>query len=135
MTKTADPNIEFLLQEFSARLTELVERRTIERLQVAAAALIGSNPDNPSRAARAPRAPYGTKRTPYVRECPVPGCKNPPAPAFGMVCSQHKDLPKAEIKKYREARALEKKAKATPQAAIPSPAANGKPRKRPAIPA
>jgi len=23
---------------------------------------------------------------------------------FGMVCAKHKDLPKAEIKKYREAR-------------------------------
>jgi hypothetical protein len=124
MTKTADPNIEFLLQEFSARLTELVERRTIERLQAAAAALIGGSPE---RAARAPRAPY-------VRACPVPGCKNPPAPAFGMVCSQHKDLPKAEIKKYREARALEKKAKTAP-ALPPNGQSKSGPRKRPAIPA
>jgi hypothetical protein len=35
---------------------------------------------------------------------PVPGCNNPAAPVFGMVCKDHKDVPKATIKKYREAR-------------------------------
>ena len=33
------------------------------------------------------------------------------APVYGMVCAQHKDVPKAKIKKYREARRA-KKAKA-----------------------
>jgi hypothetical protein len=28
----------------------------------------------------------------------------PPAPVFGMVCAKHKDLPKMEIRKFREAR-------------------------------
>jgi hypothetical protein len=36
--------------------------------------------------------------------CPVPGCKNPAAPIFGMVCADHKDVPKAKIKEYREKR-------------------------------
>ena len=36
--------------------------------------------------------------------CPVPGCTNPAAPVFGMVCAKHKDVPKAQIKKYRETR-------------------------------
>ena len=36
--------------------------------------------------------------------CPVPGCKNPAAPVFGMVCRDHKGVSKAKIKKYREAR-------------------------------
>ena len=40
--------------------------------------------------------------------CPVPGCKNPAAPVFGMVCAKHKDIPKAQIKKYREARRAKK---------------------------
>ena len=40
--------------------------------------------------------------------CPVPGCKNPAAPVFGMVCAKHKDVPKAQIKKYREARRAKK---------------------------
>jgi hypothetical protein len=35
-----------------------------------------------------------TKRAP--RLCPVPGCKNPGAPAFGMMCKVHKDIPKVE---------------------------------------
>ena len=41
--------------------------------------------------------------------CPVPGCKNPAAPVFGMVCAKHKDLPKAKIKQYREARRAKKR--------------------------
>jgi hypothetical protein len=40
--------------------------------------------------------------------CPVPGCKNPAAPVFGMVCSAHKDVPKRQIAKYREARRAKK---------------------------
>ena len=44
--------------------------------------------------------------------CPVPGCKNPAAPVFGMVCAKHKDVPKAQIKKYREARRAKKMKKA-----------------------
>ena len=40
--------------------------------------------------------------------CPVPGCKNAAAPVFGMVCSKHKDVLKAKIKKYREARRAKK---------------------------
>jgi hypothetical protein len=38
----------------------------------------------------------------------VPGCKNTAAPVFGMVCGKHKDMPKAKIKKYREARKAQK---------------------------
>jgi hypothetical protein len=45
--------------------------------------------------------------------CPVPGCKNPAAPVFGMACAKHKDVAKAKIKKYRTARRTKKlKAKA-----------------------
>jgi hypothetical protein len=39
-----------------------------------------------------------------IQLCPVPGCNNRAAPVFGMVCAKHKDLPKAEIRKFREAR-------------------------------
>jgi len=47
-----------------------------------------------------------------IQLCPVPGCPNRAAPVFGMVCSKHKDLPKASIKKYREARRAKKAKKA-----------------------
>ena len=38
----------------------------------------------------------------------MPGCKNPAAPVFGMVCAKHKDVAKTKIKKYREARKANK---------------------------
>ncbi|HET6146354.1 MAG TPA: hypothetical protein VFH68_02395 [Polyangia bacterium] len=44
------------------------------------------------------------RRKAPIQLCPVPGCTNRAAPVFGMVCAKHKDLPKAEIRKYREAR-------------------------------
>jgi hypothetical protein len=46
--------------------------------------------------------------------CPVPGCKNPAAPVFGMVCADHKNVPKAQIKKYREQRRADKVKAKTP---------------------
>jgi hypothetical protein len=39
-----------------------------------------------------------------IQLCPVPGCTNRAAPVFGMVCAKHKDLPKLEIRRFREAR-------------------------------
>jgi hypothetical protein len=44
------------------------------------------------------------RRKAPIQLCPVPGCSNRAAPVFGMVCSKHKDLPKPEIRKFREAR-------------------------------
>jgi hypothetical protein len=38
----------------------------------------------------------------------VPYCRDVAAPVFGMVCAKHKDLPKAKIKAYREARRAKK---------------------------
>lgn len=39
-----------------------------------------------------------------IQLCPFPRCKNRAAPVYGMVCGDHKDVPKAKIAKYREAR-------------------------------
>jgi hypothetical protein len=44
------------------------------------------------------------KRQPQL--CPVPRCKGVAAPVYGMVCKRHKDVPKAKIAKFREARRL-----------------------------
>jgi hypothetical protein len=52
------------------------------------------------------------KRAP--RLCPVPGCPNKGAPVFGMMCKDHKGLPKAEQKRLFAER----------RAATQSPAAN-----------
>ena len=70
-----------------------------------------ADPPRPGAAAQESRV-FAVAR-PFARQprkkrakqlCPVPGCKNPAAPVFGMVCSKHKDIPKAKIKEYREAR-------------------------------
>lgn len=50
------------------------------------------------------RPPGRPRKKPPIQLCPVPGCSNRAAPVFGMVCSKHKDLPKAEIRKFREQR-------------------------------
>jgi hypothetical protein len=64
-------------------------------------------------AAFASGRPAGRRRRKApIQLCPVPGCTNRAAPVFGMVCAKHKDLPKSEIKKYREARRAQRKAAA-----------------------
>lgn len=35
-----------------------------------------------------------------VVHCPVPGCEGVAAPVFGMVCSFHRDMPRAKIARY-----------------------------------
>ena len=64
-----------------------------------------------------------------IQLCPVPGCTNRAAPVFGMVCSKHKDLPKAEIRKFREARRA-KRDKAKGAAPATKAQARRKPAKR-----
>jgi hypothetical protein len=119
MATTSRPiDIRTLVQNFVTSLVAAVEQTTTQRIQ--AALMNGVNgaplrrgpgrpPKNPLFAASvlAPARLPGKKRPKQL--CPVPGCKNPAAPVFGMVCAKHKDMPKTKIKEYREAR---KKAKA-----------------------
>jgi len=49
-----------------------------------------------------------TRRKAAPQLCPVPGCKNRAAPIFGMVCGDHRKVPKAKIKAYRAARKAKK---------------------------
>jgi hypothetical protein len=44
--------------------------------------------------------PYITRKPRAIVYCPVPGCKGVAAPVFGMACSLHKDVPRAEIALY-----------------------------------
>jgi hypothetical protein len=63
------------------------------------------------RALRFWRGEGGGRHPPPARSSvPVPGCKNVAAPIYGMVCSEHKDVPKAKIKQYRAARKAAKAA-------------------------
>jgi hypothetical protein len=122
MATTSRPiDIRALVQNFVTNLAAAVEQTTTQRIQ--AALMNGVNgvplkrgpgrpPKNPlfvgAPALTAARAP-GKKRPKQL--CPVPGCKNPAAPVFGMVCAKHKDLPKAKIREYRDARKAKAEAK------------------------
>jgi hypothetical protein len=69
------------------------------------------------------------RRKAPIQLCPVPGCTNRAAPVFGMVCSKHKDLSKAAIRKFREARRA-KKDKAEGKASATTTKARRKPKAR-----
>jgi hypothetical protein len=108
-----------LVDQFAASLSDLLERTSIERARQAVLSAFGGNA--PAPAARRGRPPGSgrvaaavavngaattrkrRKKAP-IQLCPVPGCKNRAAPVFGMVCSKHKDLPKAKVRAFREAR-------------------------------
>lgn len=97
-------NLESLVDEFTKRLVGIIESQTLERARHAVeSALGGKRPGRPSKVS-AIILGGKPKRTLPKQLCPVPGCRNAAAPVFGMVCSAHKDVPKAKIKKYREAR-------------------------------
>lgn len=109
-----DVNVTALIQAFARDLVAAVEASTVERIQSALAGAFGApakrRPGRPPRQTSAVAAPVAAKTKRPKQLCPVPGCKNPAAPIFGMVCAKHKDVAKATIKKYRAAR----KAKAAP---------------------
>jgi hypothetical protein len=65
-------------------------------------------PDGSTLALLKTSAPNKVRRKGPLQLCPVPYCRNPAAPIFGMVCSKHKDIAKSKIRKYREARKAKK---------------------------
>jgi hypothetical protein len=139
MTETA---LRSIVGDFVNQLSAALEAQILSRVQTVVLSALGTpvkrGPGRPPKnalpslsvsvaSARAPRK-AGPKQL-----CPVPGCKNPAAPVFGMVCREHKGLPKAKIKAYREARreakgngvakpAKSSTAQAAPKAAAPAKA-------------
>jgi hypothetical protein len=110
-----------VVEQFVSRMSSMIEQDALARAREAILSAFGG--DAPvglslrggrgrGRAlllARGPGRPPGSKsrkqrRKGPIQLCPVPGCTNRAAPVFGMVCSKHKDLPKTEIRKYREQR-------------------------------
>lgn len=121
MAKTSSPpsaaSLQFLIDQFVKELSAAVEGATMARIQTAIGRAVGNGggvlprrrgrpPKNPFLAAVA-QAPVRALRAPK-QLCPVPDCTNPAAPVFGMVCSEHKDVPKSKIRQYRAARRAEK---------------------------
>jgi hypothetical protein len=112
MPKKSD--IQAVVQQFVDSLSSLIEQDAVSRAREAVLQAFGSRA--PAGALRSVgQAKLGgvgqlarKRRKGPIQLCPVPGCSNRAAPVFGMVCAKHKDLPKAEIKKHREARRAQK---------------------------
>lgn len=119
-----DPTLQSLVTDFVNRLVSVVEAATRQRVQQAVLSAFNGAANGaslPRRRGRPPKNPiFGATLVAPVRRrpkqlCPVPGCTNPAAPVFGMVCAKHKDIPKAQIRKYRaDRRAAKDKAKQKP---------------------
>jgi hypothetical protein len=101
-------DIRNLVETFVNQIVAAVEAESMQRVREAVTATFGSGtpaPRQPGRAASTlPAAPV---RHRPKQLCPVPGCSGVAAPVFGMVCAQHKDVPKAKIKEYRAQRRAE----------------------------
>jgi len=113
-------DVQDLVQQFVERLSSLIEQDTVSRAREAVLTAFGGRAPAglQLRGAGKLTSPIGRKRRKGpIQLCPVPGCSNRAAPVFGMVCSKHKDLPKSEIKKYREARRAQKQKEKAKKAA------------------
>lgn len=99
-------NIRTLIEDFTNQLSSLLERDALDRARTAVESALGGRP-GPGRPAKLLSIRGGGRRR-TKQLCPVPGCKNPAAPVFGMVCAKHKDVSKTQIAKYREARRAKK---------------------------
>jgi hypothetical protein len=119
--------IQSVIQKFTAQLTALLDGQALERARAAVLAAFGGGERVAARRGRPPKAKpvevAATKApTKKVRRkapkqfCPVPGCKNPAAPVFGMVCANHKGVAKSKIRKYRDARRAKKLGVKVPKA-------------------
>jgi hypothetical protein len=107
-----DPNITEMVETFASSITAAVEASIAQRIQAAITDAFGAAPKRgpgrpPKPTATVAAVPAAAKKSRPKQLCPVPGCKNLAAPVFGMVCSDHKNVAKSKIKKYR----LERKGK------------------------
>lgn len=107
--------IQDVIEGFASKLAALIEGQALERARAAVVTAFGHG----AKRGRPPKARSFQESVPEVATkkarrkgprqlCPVPGCKNPAAPVFGMVCADHKGVAKTKIKKYREQRRAKK---------------------------
>ncbi len=97
-------DVRSLVEEFASKLAIIVEQQALERTRD----LLGRSLGGGDRRNMTAWSGVRRRRKLPRQLCPVPGCKNTAAPVFGMVCSKHKDVSKAQIAKYREARRAKK---------------------------
>jgi hypothetical protein len=103
-------NVRLLVEEFADRLTGIAERSMLDQVRLSIESALGGRNGRRARATKALMLTNGSRRRRKgpIQLCPVPGCKNPAAPVFGMVCANHKDVPRKKIAKYRDARRAKK---------------------------
>jgi hypothetical protein len=111
MARNSVSSIQVLVDSFVTQLVSAVEEHSRTRAQFLVLSALGAAPKrSPGRPPKSQFASLSIS-APKARKkqlCPVPGCKNPAAPVFGMVCAEHKDVAKAKIKQYRALRRSEK---------------------------
>ena len=101
-------NLTTIVATFTSQLTAIIERETLERARAAVVGALGTGNGRGASVKVLDIATGRPRKKAPKQLCPVPGCKNPAAPVFGMVCAKHKDVAKTKIKKYREARRAKK---------------------------
>ncbi len=97
-------DLQEVVQQFVDRVSSIIEQEVVSRAREAALNALDGRGSVSVRGGVVVRK----RRKGPIQLCPVPGCGNRAAPVFGMVCAKHKDLPKAAIKKYRDARRAKK---------------------------
>jgi len=106
-----DPNITAQIEAFTNQLMATVEAAVAQRIQAALAGAFGvpqkRGPGRPPKhLATTAHSIFTSVSAPARKKQlgPGPGCTNPAAPVFGMVCKEHKNVAKSKIRKYREER-------------------------------
>lgn len=97
-----------IVEDFVSRLSSLIEHDTVSRAREAVLSAFSGRLPGGGRANGIAAVTGRPRRKGPIQLCPVPGCKNRAAPVFGMVCAEHRNVPKAQIKKYREQRRAQK---------------------------
>jgi hypothetical protein len=104
---STDKAVANLVNDFVNRLSVAIRAEVAAEVQARVIEAIGDT------GRRGPGRPPGSGRVAFgglarnalpKQLCPVPGCKNPAAPVFRMLCADHKDTPKAKVAEYRAAR-------------------------------
>ena len=113
MPRQSSSSIAAIVSQFVDQLSGALEEEALNRAREAVLSAVGGGtrrgPGRPAGPQRGPGRPPGRPRKkPPIQYCPVPGCTNRAAPVFGMLCSEHKGLPKAKVKKYRADRRAER---------------------------
>ncbi len=107
-----------LVSEFVDQLSAAIETDALARARAKVETVLGNGHDHSRRLTLIGR-PGRPRKKPPIQLCPVPGCRRPAAPVFGMVCAEHKKVSKAKIRQYREARrAAKKSGKAVPKRTV-----------------